>query len=161
MSPGLEIIVLVVMLIGLLGLIVPIFPGSVVIWLAALGYGIVDGFGILGGWMFGLTTVLMLVSVVIDNVLMSLVSHKEGASWVSIVLALVAGIVGTIAFPPVGGIIAAPLVLWLSEYIRLRDAKTALTTVRGLVVGWGLSYFVRLIIGLAMIGLWGLWVWGK
>jgi uncharacterized protein YqgC (DUF456 family) len=31
------------MLVGLFGLIVPVFPGLVVMWLAALGYGVASG----------------------------------------------------------------------------------------------------------------------
>jgi len=158
-APGLEIIVFVVMLVGFLGLVLPLYPGSVIIWLAALGYGIVGGFDVLGGAIFALITLLMLVSVVIDNILIGLASHKEGASWVAIVLALMGGIVGTLALPPLGGVLLAPLILWLAEFVRLRDAKAALLTVRGLAMGWGLSYFVRLALGVAMIGLWGLWAW--
>ena len=32
------------MLVGLIGLVVPVFPGLLIMWLAALGYGIVAGF---------------------------------------------------------------------------------------------------------------------
>ena len=48
------IIVLTVltMLFGLFGLVIPIFPGNVVMWLAALVYGLIFGFGKLGGVMF-------------------------------------------------------------------------------------------------------------
>ena len=38
-----EILTLIVMLIGLFGLVIPIFPGGVVIWLAALGYSLCYG----------------------------------------------------------------------------------------------------------------------
>jgi uncharacterized protein YqgC (DUF456 family) len=41
-------IILVVMLVGLFGLVVPVFPGITVIWLAALGYGVWSGFSTLG-----------------------------------------------------------------------------------------------------------------
>jgi uncharacterized protein len=149
---------LVFMLVGLIGLIVPIFPGIVVIWLAALVYGLVAGFTPLGWVLMALLTVLMVTGTTIDNVLMNAKAHKEGASCFTLVLGMVAGILGTIFFPPFGGLIAAPLVVWLIEYLRLRDLKRAWSSVRGMAIGFGASYVVRLMLGLAMIGLWLVWV---
>jgi uncharacterized protein YqgC (DUF456 family) len=107
---------------------------------------------------FGVNTLLMLVGVTIDNVLMSAKAHKEGAAWSSLVLGMLGGVVGTIVFPPLGGILAAPLVVLLFEYLRQRDLKNALRTVKGLLIGWGASFIVRFFIGLVMIGLWVVWV---
>jgi len=154
-------ITVLVMLIGMGGLVVPLFSGVVVIWLAALGYGLVAGFGTLGGWMFGIITVLMLVGVVIDNVLMGVQANREGASWKSILIALAAGVVGTIAFPPIGGLIAAPLAILLYERMRAGNWPDAINALRGLAMGFGLSYFVRLGIGVAMIMLWLIWAFNR
>jgi uncharacterized protein YqgC (DUF456 family) len=158
LSASIFAITLVIMLVGLFGLIVPIFPGIVVIWLAYLGYGLVTHFNTLGWVFFGVNTLLMLVGVTIDNVLMSAKAHKEGAAWSSLVLGMLGGVVGTIVFPPLGGILAAPLVVLLFEYLRQRDLKNALRTVKGLLIGWGASFIVRFFIGLVMIGLWVVWV---
>jgi len=149
---------LVIMLVGLLGLLVPIFPGIVVIWLASLGYGVVAGFTTLGWVIFAILTILMIVGATIDNVLMNAKAHKEGASCFTLLLGMLAGILGTIFFPPFGGLIAAPLVVWLIEYLRLRDLNKAFASLRGMAIGWGASYLVRLMLGLAMIGLWLVWV---
>lgn len=150
-------ITLIIMAVGLFGLIVPIFPGITVIWLAALGYGVVTGFSTLGWVLFAVITVMLIVGVTIDNVLMGAKARKEGAAWSSLALGWLAGILGTIIFPPVGGIIAAPLVVLLLEYVRLRDINKALASLRGLAIGWGASFVVRIFIGLAMIGVWLVW----
>lgn len=153
------VITLIVMLIGLFGLVVPLFPGMVVIWLAALGYGVVSGFTSLGWWMFAGITVCMLVGVSIDNVLMGAGARQGGASWTSLGLAIVAGIAGTIFFPPVGGLIAAPLAILLYEYSRHRDWQKAMTALRGLATGWGLAFIARFGLGVLMIILWVIWDW--
>ncbi len=145
------------MLVGLFGLIVPIFPGITVIWLAALGYGLVTGFSTLGWVLFAILSVLMVIGVTIDNVLMNAKAHKEGAAWSSLALGMVGGLLGTIFFPPIGGILAAPLVVLLLEYLRQHDFNKALLTMRGLLIGWGASFVVRFLIGLAMIGVWVVW----
>jgi uncharacterized protein YqgC (DUF456 family) len=157
LSEALFVITLIIMLVGLFGLIIPIFPGITVIWLAALGYGVVTGFTTLGWVLLALLTLLMIGGVTIDNVLMSAKAHKEGAAWYSIVSGMIAGILGTIIFPPFGGLIAAPLVVWLLEYLRQRDIGKSLKSLRGVAIGLGASFVVRFMLGLAMIGIWLVW----
>jgi len=151
------VVTAVIMLTGLFGLIVPIFPGNVVIWLAALFYGIVTGFGTLGWWMFGLMTVLMIIATLVDNVLMGAKARENGAAWGIILLALLGGVVGTFLFPPLGGLIASPLILFGLEYWHLKDYEKAFRIVRGLILGWGLAFVARFGIGLVMVILWGIW----
>jgi hypothetical protein len=157
LSEAIFVITFIIMAVGLIGLVVPIFPGIFVIWLAALGYGVITGFTTLGWVLFVLLTLLMITGATIDNVLMSAKAHKEGAAWYTLALGMLAGILGTIIFPPFGGLIAAPLVVWLLEYLRQRDVGKALASLRGLAIGWGASFVVRFMLGLAMIGIWLVW----
>jgi uncharacterized protein len=149
------------MLAGLLGLVVPVFPGLVVMWLAALGFGIIHHFDTPGIVIFVLITILMLVGSVIDNFVMGAGARKGGAAWLSIGVALAAGVIFTLIFPPIGGIIAAPLAVLLLEYARRRDWQKAWQALRGLAAGWGLAYAIRLVIGFLMMALWWFWVWQK
>ena len=154
-----HILTFLTMLFGLFGLIIPVFPGNVVMWLAALVYGLVFGFGGLGGIMFAIITVLMLIAAAADNVLMGAKAREKGADWGSIILALVAGIVGTLLLPPIGGLIAAPLVLYLAELQRRRDAEEAKKVVIALLTGWGMAFAVRFGLGVVMFALWGIWAY--
>ena len=77
----------------------------------------------------------------------------------SVSLALASGIIGTIFFPPFGGLIAVPLSIFLLEYLRARDLKKAWLSLRGLAAGWGLSFLVRYLLGVLIIILWWIWVW--
>ena len=70
------------MLIGLVGLIIPVFPGLVVIWLAALIYGIAAGFGIKGWIIFILISILALVGGIVDNIFMGAKAREGGAAWI-------------------------------------------------------------------------------
>ncbi len=151
----------VIMAVGLFGLIIPIFPGITVIWLAILGYGLVTGFNTLAWVLFAIITVLAIIGMVIDNVLMNAKAHKEGAAWSSLALGMLGGVVGTLLLPPAGGLIAAPLIVLVAEYVRQRDINKALLTVRGFLIGWGASFVVRFFIGLVMISLWVVWVVNK
>ena len=152
-----HVLITLTMLVGLFGLVIPIFPGNVVMWVAALIYGLVFGFGTKGVIIFILLTILMVIAAPADNVLMGAKARDKGASWLSIILALGAGVLFTLIFPPLGGIIAAPLVLFVSEYLRLKDHGKALEVMRALLAGWGWSFVVRFGIGIVMMILWLIW----
>jgi uncharacterized protein YqgC (DUF456 family) len=152
-----HVLITLTMLVGLFGLVIPIFPGNVVMWVAALIYGLVFGFGTKGVIIFILLTILMVIAALADNVLMGAKARDKGASWLSIILALGAGVLFTLIFPPLGGIIAAPLVLFVSEYLRLKDHGKALEVMRALLAGWGWSFVVRFGIGIIMMILWLIW----
>jgi uncharacterized protein YqgC (DUF456 family) len=149
----------IIMLIGLFGLIVPIFPGTVVMWLAALGYGVVTGFSTLGIILFVIITLLMILGTLVDNLFVGAGARKSGASWTTIGVALLAGVLGTLIFPPVGGLIAAPLAVLLLEYQRTGSFQLAWQSLRGMAAGWGLSIVARFAIGFIMMVLWWFWVW--
>jgi uncharacterized protein YqgC (DUF456 family) len=148
---------LVIMLLGLVLLIIPIFPGITVIWVAALLYGFVAGFDTLGIIVLVIITLGMIAGVSADNLLMGAGARQGGASWLTIIVALIAGIVGMVLFPPIGGFIAIPLAIFLLELLRVREWRGAWRAIKGLALGWGLSFLVRFGIGLGMIAIWLGW----
>lgn len=150
-------IALTAMLVGLL--VLPLLPGLVIIWVAALGYGLALGVSTFGWVVLAILTVLMLAGSIIDNILMGTQAHKEGAPWWAILLATLAAIVGTfvIPIPIIGGILAALVTLFAIEWIRRKDWKKALVSIKGMLIGWGWAFAIRFIIGMVMIGLWLIW----
>ena len=163
MAPGialaLKIFLFFGMLIGLFGLVVPVFPGVTVIWLLTLAYGIIFDFGTLGAWLFGLLTLLAVIGELSDNVLMSGRAYREGASWYAIVLATLAGLIGSVLLTPLGGIAAALGALYLVEYLRQKDAHLAWRRTKSMAIGLGWAFVARFSIGVVMIVLWIIWAW--
>ncbi len=150
---------LILMLVGLFGLIIPVFPGEVIIWAAALFYGLASGLHGWGLFLFIVITLLAIAGSFADNVLMGTQARKAGASWWSLLFAALGGLGGTLLFPPFGGLLGAPLLLLLSEYWRHRKWRVAFRITRGMLIGWGWSFLARFGIGVVMIVLWGIWVW--
>lgn len=148
-----------IMLLGLFGLMLYIIPGLTIIWLAILAYGIVTGFNVYSGIVFGVITLLMIGGNLIDNLMMGKEARKSGAGWLSIVVALVAGIAGTFILPPFGGLLFAAVGILVVEWIRKKNFKEGLKSTGGILKGCGLAVIVRFMIGAIMIGLWGGWVW--
>jgi uncharacterized protein YqgC (DUF456 family) len=136
-----------------------VFPGLVINWLAILVYGVVSGFGIKGWIIFVLVTILMIVGNLMDNIMMGKKARESGASWFSIGTGYVAGLVVSFILSPIAGLAAAPISVFLIEFIRRRKWREALNVSRSLMVGWGWSIGIRITIGVAMIGLWMIWAW--
>ncbi len=156
---ALQAIALAVMLFGLFGLVVPVLPGLVIIWVPTLVYGIITGFNWANGILFAIITGLMLFGSVVDNIIMGQRARQQGASWLAITVALVAGLAGSVLLPPFGGLVAALVGLFAVEFIRLRDWKQALVSTRSMAVGCGWAAVIRFGIGLVMIALWLVWIY--
>ena len=154
----LQIVVAGIMLVSLIALIVPGVPGITFIWVAALVYALVTGFEKPAGIYFGVISALMVFGNVIDNVMMGAGARKGGAPWITTFVTILAAIIGSIAFPPFGGIIVAAVVLFTLEVIRLKDSQIALKSTGELLKGFGFSFVARFIIGMVMIGLWIAWL---
>jgi hypothetical protein len=52
-----------------------------------------------------------------------------------------------------------PLALYAAEYWRLRNARQALDSAKGWLIGFGWTFLALAGIGTVMIGLWLAWVW--
>ncbi len=149
----------VIMVIGLFSLLFYIVPGLTIIWLAILAYGLVSGFNLASGIVFGVITLLMIGGNLIDNLLMGSEARKTGAGWISIAVALVAGVAGTFILPPFGGLLFAAVGILIVEWISKKNFKEGLKSTGGIVKGCGLAIVSRFFIGMLMIGLWAIWVW--
>jgi len=158
-----ESITLFVLIVGLSGLVVPVFPGLTVMWLGIVFYAFVQFVGRKMTWvdwvLFALITLLMLGGNVLDNIIIAKHVRDKDVPWSSIIWASVAGIIVSIFLTPIAGIIASPLGLFLAEWYRLKDRNTAFASTKAWLTGWGWSFLARFGVGILMILFWGLWAW--
>jgi len=158
-----DTLTLFVLLIGLFGLIIPVFPGLTVMWLATVVYAILQYTADnMTGWNwfgFVVITLLMLGGNIVDNIIITAKMRDKFIPWSSILLAFAAGIVASIFFTPLIGLVAAPLGLFLAELYRLKNRDDAWESTKAYMIGWGWAFGARFIIGLVMIGSWMLWAW--
>jgi uncharacterized protein len=157
LNNGFFILILVGMFVGLFGLVIPFFPGIIVIWFSILGFGLFRGFTWQSGILFVFVTLLMLSSFLVDNVLMGAYSRKTGTSWLAVGLGMLALLVGSIFWTPLGGLLLSFGVVFLIELLRLKDWRRASASLKGMVLGCGWTAVARFGIGLLMIGLWLIW----
>lgn len=158
-----ETFTLFVLLVGLAGLIIPVFPGLFIMWLGTLVYALIqsaaDKMSTWNWVTFTIITLLMIGGNIVDNIIIAHKMRGQFIPWNSIIMAFAAGIIASIFFTPIIGLIAAPLGLYVAEYRRLKNREDAWKSTKAYMIGWGWAFGVRFAVGIAMIGLWMLWAW--
>jgi hypothetical protein len=148
----------VIMLVGLVGIFIPFFPDLLLIWAAALGYGLLVGWGEWGPWLFGLITVLTVLGILAETYVGGAGARMAGASYKAIFAGLILGTIGLFVLPPFGLVIGLLAGTFAVEFLRLRDWRQAGRAMLGMGLGYGASYGVKLVFGALMIGAWLAWV---
>lgn len=141
-----EQLVALAVLVGLVGIVVPVLPGSALIGAAILVWAIDTS--TVGGWVvLGAVVLLLACGWAATYVVAGRRVSTAGVPRSSLVVAGVAGIVGFFVVPVVGLLIFFPLALFGMEYRRLRDVARARSsalvalkaTALGMVIELGLA----------------------
>jgi uncharacterized protein len=148
-----------VMAIGLVGAIVPGIPGTILIWAAALVYGLAGGFASFSPWAFAALTVLAVIGTTSDFWLSQGLGRAGGASGQAMLAGMVLGLAGLIIGLFFAGIGALPGALLGTlagiigvEYRRRRTLFGAAKAGAGWLIGYLLSALVEFVIAIVMIG---------
>jgi uncharacterized protein YqgC (DUF456 family) len=144
------ILTLFVMLVGLIGIVLPVIPGTVLIFVAAFFYALAEGFQTIGWPTLVVLGLLAAVATSADIWASAVGAKLGGASGWSVVIGLVGGLVGFVLFSLPGAIIGAILGVLLTEVLRVGDWRQALKAGSGWVLGWVVSTVLQLGIALTM-----------
>ena len=153
-------ITLFTMMVGLFFTVIPPLPGTLIIWVAAIGYGWVLGWENLGWLTFAILTVLMIVGTVADMLAGQFGARLGGASCLAIVFGTIVGFIfGIIASlfgtPIVGclaGVVGTLGGILLIERLRHRDWHTAMSATKGFATGTTVGILAKVTAGCLMLG---------
>lgn len=145
-------------LVGVLGSLLPGVPDLLLIAAAALGYGLLVGWGTWGPWLFAGICLLCGVGLVAELLTSTAGARIGGASGWSIAGGIAAGVLLLLVAGPLGGLIATLAGIFLLEWRRHRNSRQAGQAVLGTAIGYSASFFVKFALGFAAGGLWVVWV---
>lgn len=153
MSTTAEIVVALVLLVGLVGVVLPILPGVLLIFGAIAVWAFVEG--TTTGWVvLGVATALLVVSGIIKYTWPGRQMKEAGVPMRSILIGVVLGIVGFFVIPVVGLVIGFILGTFLAELARLTDAKAAGAATWHATKAVGLSLLIEMGGALLAVGVW-------
>ena len=153
MSAGAEVVVGLVILIGLIGVVVPILPGVLLVLGAILAWAVVEGS--VAGWaVFGICAALLVISGVVKYTWPGKRMQDAGVPRRSLVIGALLGIVGFFVVPVLGLFLGFVLGVYLSELERLKTHEIAWRATWQATKAVGLSILIELLGALLAAGVW-------
>ena len=150
MTIALTLLGTVMVVLGLIGLVLPLMPGSPLVLLGLVLLAWAEQFQHVGTTTFVILGVLMLLTFVVDNVAGALGAGRVGASRLGLVGATIGTLVGVVFFP-VGLLLGPFLGAVIGELIARREPLQAGRVGVGAMVGVILGTAGNLGLGIAMI----------
>jgi uncharacterized protein len=146
----------VFILIGLIGVVLPILPGTFLIWLTVFFFYIVEralGFAAIDPITFSAITAIALVAGTSELWLPLLGARRSGSSRRAMVTGMIGAVIGTFALPvPLVGTIAGYAAgVLLGEYQKHGEWQRALRASAGGLAGWGVATVLQLGAGLLIL----------
>jgi hypothetical protein len=150
---ALEVLVGVVILVGLIGIVITVLPGSLLIGAAVLVWALYVQ-STIGWWTLAVVAVVLTVGMIGSKVVMARHTQRAGTTNGSLIFGGLLGIVGFFVIPLVGLPIGFVLGLWLAEYYRLREPSPAWTSAKAGLAGTGWGMLAELAAGLIAGTIW-------
>lgn len=153
------VIVLIAMLIGLAGTLVPILPGILLMWAAAVVYGVVVGFDAFGITILVLITSLTGVAVAVGVLVPQRAAAESGAALASQIAAGVGAVIGFFLIPIIGAPVGAVVGIGLAEWYDKRDWPAAKASTIAIAKGFGISTLAQFGLGFVILLVWLPWAY--
>jgi uncharacterized protein YqgC (DUF456 family) len=143
-------------LVGLVGVILPMLPGILLIWLSVFFFFLVErglGFAAIDPITFGVITALALVAGTSDIWLPLLGARRSGSSKRAMVAGLLGGLLGTfvLPIPLLGTVVGYAAGVLLGEYQKHGNWDKALRAGAGGIAGWGIATVLQLVTGFVIL----------
>ncbi|MFC0451675.1 DUF456 domain-containing protein [Rhodococcus jostii] len=153
MSPGAEVLVGLAIAVGLVGIVVPILPGTILIFAAILVWTIMTG-GATAWTVFAVATVFLVVSGVVKYTWPGKRMRTAGVPNTSLIVGGLVGIVGFFVVPVVGLFLGFIAGTYVAEIYRLRSHNRAWASTWHACKAVGLSMLIELLGALIAAGVW-------
>ncbi|HEV2089406.1 MAG TPA: DUF456 domain-containing protein [Cryptosporangiaceae bacterium] len=141
-------------LVGLLGIVVPVLPGLVLCWVSVLVWAIFADAG-WGRWLvLALVTVFVAAGIVVKYAWPGRNLKHSGVPNLSLFAGLVLGIVGFFVVPVLGLPLGFVLGVWLAEAGRMKDFGAAWPPTWAAMKATGLAIMIELAAGMAVAVTW-------
>ncbi|BBH21679.1 hypothetical protein Back11_30240 [Paenibacillus baekrokdamisoli] len=152
------IIVILLFAVGLAGAIFPILPGALAIYAAFFAYGFFISFQPFGFWFWTIQTLIVVVLFIADYAVSAWGVKKYGGSRASVIGSTIGIIIGPFVIPAFGLILGPLLGAIIGELLVGSNLNLALKVGLGSVVGLFSSMVVKVILQVAMIVLFFIWI---
>jgi uncharacterized protein len=150
---GPEVVLVLIMVAGLVGVLVPVLPGLLTIAGAAVVWALSAPDPT--RWAVAVVVaVIALAATVVAAVVPARRASSAGAPRSSLFAGAAGMVVGFVLIPVVGALVGFPAGIYVAESLRLHDGRAARATTVATLRGVGIGIAIQLVAGVAMIGIW-------
>ncbi|NHC46228.1 DUF456 domain-containing protein [Motilibacter aurantiacus] len=146
-------LVALAMLVGLVGVLVPVLPGLAVIWAAGLVWAWLED-GVAPWLVLAAVTAVLGAGTTAKYVLPARALRGSGAPTSTVLAGAALGVVGFFVLPVVGLPLGFVGGVYLAEQARLRAPRAAWASTVVTLKGIGIGVLLELAAGLVAVGLW-------
>lgn len=148
------VLAFLLMVVGLVGVLVPVLPGLVIVWLAGVASVLWQGTDTTGWlvawWLTGLFALGTLATVVLPTRR----GRELGASNASFASGLLGAVIGFVVLPVAGFPVGFLAGLTIGERARLGEWAAARRSTLAVLRAYGVGVVIELLLGLTMVASW-------
>ncbi len=142
-----------IMIVGLLGIVVPVLPGLLLVWVAVLLWAINDASSL--GWsVLAAATVLGALGVLLQFLIPGQRMRRAGVRTSTLVFAVIVAVLLGIVIPVVGALIGFPLGIYVLQRMRHHDHQLARESTVHALKAIGVNILIELSTALVIITVW-------
>ena len=150
---ALTVAVGLIMVVGLIGIAVPVLPGLLLVWAAVLIWA-AEVWTTAGWVVLGMATMLALLGLLMQYILPGRRLRAAGVTTSSTMAGAALAAVGFFVLPVVGAFLGFVLGVYLAERIKLGNHVMAWTSTRHALRAIGLSMGIEMVTGLTIAATW-------
>lgn len=154
---ALEIVLALLMVIGVVGIVVPILPGLLLVVVSVLIWALESSST--SGWVvLGITLTLFVAGTALQWLIPGQRMRRAGVGTSTLVAGVVAAIIGAFVIPVVGLFVGFPVGIFLISLARTRDRAEAWRATRHALRAVGTNILIELSTAFTIIAVWAVTV---
>lgn len=151
-------LVIILFIVGIAGAIYPVLPGALAIYFGFFVYGWFFSFAEYNVWFWIIQTLIVIVLFVADYIVGAYGTKKFGGTKLTVILSTIGLIIGPFVIPAFGLILGPLIGAILGELISGKDFQQSLKAAWGTMLGLFTSMVVKIILQIAMIVIFFIWI---
>lgn len=141
-------------LIGVVGVLIPMLPGLLLCWAGVMVWAVFGGNGAVGWTVAAVATVVLGLGIAAKYLVPGRNLKRAGVPNLTLFLGGVAGIIGFFLIPVVGLVIGFVLGVFVVERVRQKDNTLAWQSTKHALKAAGVSMLIELATALIIAGVW-------
>jgi uncharacterized protein YqgC (DUF456 family) len=138
--------------VGIVGIVLPVLPGLLLCWVSVLVWALFSGAGAARWGVLALVTLWAVLGTVVKFAWPGRRLKEAGIPTRTLLIGVLGALLGMVLIPVVGLLLGFVAGIWVAEWVRFGTAAAAWPSTRQAVFGAGLAILIELTAGAMILG---------